>query len=261
MMTLLGATLIASLLGSLHCAGMCGAFVAFAVGSGAPSESTGRIWPRHVAYHGGRLATYSLLGAAAGLVGATLNRGGSLVGVQRLAAVIAGSLLVVFGIAATSRLLGARLPRGLAPGFLGRVLRRGRDIALGWSPTGRAAAIGMLSTFLPCGWLWAFALAAAGTGHAAWGAATMAAFWVGTVPVLVVVGVGIQSLTSRTRVRFQAAASLMIVALGIATIAGRWDLPIAAGGGTAAPSSVEEAVEHVQGLDEEDLPCCRQNDP
>ncbi|RMF85708.1 MAG: sulfite exporter TauE/SafE family protein, partial [Planctomycetota bacterium] len=95
MTALIAAVFVASLLGSLHCAGMCGPFVAFAVG--ADAGRTGGAW-RHVAYHGGRLVTYSLLGVAAGALGAALDLGGAWVGVQRTAAIVAGAIMVLFGV-------------------------------------------------------------------------------------------------------------------------------------------------------------------
>ena len=53
LIALCGAVLGASLLGSLHCAGMCGGLVAFAAGAGAEGPRRAR-FARHVAYHGGR---------------------------------------------------------------------------------------------------------------------------------------------------------------------------------------------------------------
>ena len=56
MIALIGAVLVASLLGSLHCAGMCGAFVAFAV-IGSPGHQPSRV-ALNTAYNLGRLITY-----------------------------------------------------------------------------------------------------------------------------------------------------------------------------------------------------------
>ncbi|MBE7450024.1 MAG: sulfite exporter TauE/SafE family protein [Kofleriaceae bacterium] len=41
----------------------------------------------------------------------------------------------------------------------------------------RAALLGLLSAALPCGWLWAFVVVAAGTGSPVGGALVMTAFW------------------------------------------------------------------------------------
>lgn len=58
--------LIASLLGSPHCAGMCGGFAAW-------SGSGGLRWSGVAAYNLGRLITYITLGIIAGLLGKSLD--------------------------------------------------------------------------------------------------------------------------------------------------------------------------------------------
>ena len=74
----------ASILGSFHCAGMCGAFLAVATGdlggggAGRPVLQT--------AYHVGRLVSYLCLGAAAGAAGGVVNIAGGLAGIRPLAA-------------------------------------------------------------------------------------------------------------------------------------------------------------------------------
>ena len=76
--------LTASLLGSMHCAGMCGGFVCFyATGADGRAGGTGS----HVAYNVGRLVSYLVLGLLAGVLGQGLDRVGGLVGLSRGAAV------------------------------------------------------------------------------------------------------------------------------------------------------------------------------
>ena len=112
MLALITAVFAASLFGSLHCAGMCGAFVAFAVGSGSSERVPRRTL--HLAYHTGRLATYTLLGVVAGAIGSAIDVGGEYAGLSRLAAVIAGVTMVVFGVATFLKVRGVRLAK-LAP--------------------------------------------------------------------------------------------------------------------------------------------------
>jgi sulfite exporter TauE/SafE len=261
MITLLGAVLLASLLGSLHCAGMCGPFAAFAVfpgQNGGPDRGRLRL---HLAYHGGRLASYASLGALAGALGAALDLGGSLLGVQRSAAVLAGVLMVGFGLLAMLRISGWRLP-GTGPSqILGRWIRRGHGLALRWSPLRRALTIGALTALLPCGWLYAFVLAAAGTGSPLLGGLTLTAFWLGTVPVLASIGVGVQKLTGWSGHRVQLAAALLVVVLGVLSISNRWDLSLESRAALAdPPSDIGEAVERVQALRSEEPPCCQHHD-
>ena len=84
-MAILAAVLAASLFGSLHCAGMCGPLVLFAMGS-TEVNSHGRRLIIQIAYHGGRFVMYAVIGAVCGLLGAALDLGGALVGLHRVAA-------------------------------------------------------------------------------------------------------------------------------------------------------------------------------
>ena len=69
MITYLGAIVVASLLGSAHCVGMCGPMVLIATGiKEARSSKSERLF-RSLGYHFGRLGTYLILGLAAGLLG------------------------------------------------------------------------------------------------------------------------------------------------------------------------------------------------
>ena len=216
-MTALFGVLLASLAGSVHCAGMCGPFVCVYAGLG--TSQVGKVV--HAAYHGGRLVSYLVLGAVAGALGAGADRLGGLVGVSRAAALLAGGLMVLWG---TSTILTARgvvLPwrraqrRLRAP--LGAILLRLRA----HPPMLRAGATGLLTTLLPCGWLYAFVAVAAGSGSSIAGATTMAVFWLGTVPALTALGAITQRLAGRYGHRLPVAMASVVVLLGVLTIAGR----------------------------------------
>jgi sulfite exporter TauE/SafE len=213
--TLLVAVLAASLVGSPHCAGMCGPFVCFyAAGPRTTLRS-------HAAYNLGRLASYVLLGALAGALGARLNAAGELAGVSRTAAIASGTLMVAWGLSQIAGSWGLRIPNVGAPPALqrafGAVLQRLRE-----RPQAvRAAATGLLTTLLPCGWLYAFVATAAGSGSAATGMLVMATFWVGTLPALLAVGAGVQHLAGPLARRLPAISAAVLVALGLLSISGR----------------------------------------
>jgi sulfite exporter TauE/SafE len=237
MIPLLATVFLASLVGSLHCVGMCGPFVAFY--SGSDGSAGARRLLSHAAYSGGRLTTYVIFGLAAGAVGAALDVAGSLAGVQRIAAIIAGSTMILWGILALLQLRGVRIfRRASGTGRTSALLRRGFSVISGKPPVIRAAAVGLLSGLLPCGWLWAFVVTAAGTGSAARGAAVMAAFWAGTVPALLAVGLGAQLLSAPLRRRVPAVTAVLLVALGLIAIFGR-------------PASVTAAIQRHQHMERE----------
>jgi len=220
MTALLLTVVVASLVGSLHCVGMCGPFVAFY--SGADGSAGARRLLSHAAYSGGRLLTYAAFGLAAGAVGAALDVAGSLAGVQRIAGIVAGATMIMWGVLALLQLRGVRIfKHASGNGRIAHLFRRGFSLVSGKPPLVRALVVGLLSGFLPCGWLWAFVVTAAGTGSALTGAAVMTAFWAGTVPALLAVGFGTQLVSAPLRRHVPALTAVLLVALGLVAILGR----------------------------------------
>jgi len=251
---LLAAVLVASLVGSLHCVGMCGPFVALYAtrpGCGGAADASG--WD-HAGYHGARLATYALVGLLAGLLGGALDAAGSLAGIQQAAAIAAGVLMVGWGAVTLLRAGGARLgwlkPRAA---WLERLTTRALAAGARRSPRWRALAIGALTPLLPCGWLWLFAAAAAGTGGPLAGTAVMGTFWLGTVPALLGVGVGLRALAGRLRRAIPVVSGVVLVAVGAATLASRGPLALTP---PAPARSLEEAVQRAEAAPAEEPPCC-----
>lgn len=221
--SLVAPVLAASLVGSLHCAGMCGGFVAFYVGS---DQNAGRDRAlAHLAYNGGRLVTYAALGALAGWLGAALNLAGQAAGVGRIAGVIAGGVMISWGLALLLAAAGVNMPRlRVAQAAHARVVRA-LGALRGKPPIVRAALIGLSSTLLPCGWLYGFAVSAASTGNALDGATVMLAFWLGTVPVLLGLGLGVQTLARRLRRYVPTLSAAALIVVGLTAVLGRLDAP------------------------------------
>ena len=260
MLPLLVTIFISSLVGSLHCAGMCGAFVAFAVGAPHP-ERPGSRAALHAAYNLGRLATYMILGTVAGALGAALDLGGSMLGLQRAAAGLAGTLMVLFGVVAILRLGGFKIRGVQVPAFLAHWNVAAHRTAMDWPPVARAGVVGLLTTLLPCGWLYAFVITAAGTAHPLWGAAAMATFWVGTLPMMVSLGVGIQKLSGALGRRLPLFTALAIVLVGLYTITMRMGAQAAVAASALGPHQTPAGlINHVENLDPKNMPCCRDHD-
>ena len=240
MIALLLTVFVASLVGSLHCIGMCGPFVAFY--SGADGSGGARRLLSHAAYSGGRLLTYAAFGLAAGAVGAALDVAGSLAGFQRVAAIIAGVTMILWGVFALLQIRGVRIfKHGSGKGRIAGVLRRGFSLVSDKPPVVRAGVVGLLSGFLPCGWLWAFVVSAAGTGSSLKGAAVMTAFWAGTVPALLAVGLGAQLVSAPLRRHVPAVTALLLVGLGLYAILGR-------------PASVDAAIHMHRNMQQSEVP-------
>jgi len=192
--------LVSSLLGSVHCLAMCGPLAGLHGGA-----RTLRLAAMH---NLGRLATYVTLGALAGLVGRAIDLAGSLGTIQRAATIVAAIAMIAMAI---------RMPRGGGAAFRAGLVRIHTR-----RPAARAWLLGALTGLLPCGWLWAFAITAAGTGSVVGGAIVMAAFWLGTVPamtgVLALLGPAIEAV----RRRLPVVTPAVLVVLGLATLAVRW---------------------------------------
>jgi sulfite exporter TauE/SafE len=218
----------ASLAGSVHCAAMCGGFVAAYAGN--EGQGAARRAASHVAYNGGRLVTYLALGAAAGAVGRALDLAGSALGLAHVAGIVTGVVLLVTGaMALAPRARVVRLGTGPARGLASRLTPlfqrfRAKPAVI------RALVLGLSSTLLPCGWLYAFAAFAAATGGALSGAWLMSAFWLGSLPVMLGLGVSVQGVTRRFGRYLPRLRPILILVVGVFTLLSRLQLPAFAAG-------------------------------
>lgn len=186
-----GALFLVGLIGGFgHCTGMCGPFVLAQITGDADRMMSSGIgeWRRLrgaalVPYHLGRVTTYSALGAVAGSIGGLAV---TLSGYRWIPATLLGLAALLFmaqGMAGLGRLIGNPLGDVLE-GLLERVAH-----PLLADPRGlRGYLLGVTLGFLPCGFLYGALSAAAGSGSAGRGLLAMAAFTLGTVPNLVLVG-------------------------------------------------------------------------
>jgi len=181
------AILMASLIGSPHCAGMCGGFVAYYSGNNTNSGGFLEKAP-HLFYSLGRLTTYLTLGAIVSFMGASLDLGLQSRGIQHAAAILIGSLMIIWGIkglfegASVGHSFFAALARPI-----GQLLKRiVSNSSLKIFP--RSYLIGAISTLLPCGWLYLYLGTAAASGSVPVGILIMFTFWLGTLPIMLGLG-------------------------------------------------------------------------
>ena len=225
-------------LGGMHCVAMCGGFVAATSARDADAAVSVPLLPaatvlaREFAYHGGRLATYMMLGAAFGTAGAWAMDAAALAPLQRMFYVAANVFLVFLGLGllnrsspfpalqnAGGRLFGAVLP-AIAP-----MLRRP-------GTTGRVM-LGLAWGLVPCALVYGVLPLALFAGGPLQGAAVMLAFGVGTLPNLLALGMLARrgrELLDATAVRCVAAA--ILIAFGLL---GLWRVYFADGALTQGP--------------------------
>lgn len=223
MWVLVTAIVTASLLGSMHCVGMCGPLAVWASGA-SEKAPRGRVIASTSLYHVGRLVTYMIAGLIAGGIGSLVEIGGQTLGFQLMAARIVGTAMILIGVWKLASLWVPQRRKEVSaprPSRIGGMLVKLRPMIFSLPPSGRALATGLLTTLLPCGWLYLFALVAAGTGDPMTGAIVMAAFWVGTVPALTALIAGTQTL-SRKFVQFiPTATAVLLIVTGGVTASGR----------------------------------------
>jgi sulfite exporter TauE/SafE len=209
----------ASLLGSVHCAGMCGGFVAI-VGEGTSGKAR---WISQLGYNGGRLLSYTVLGALAGALGRAIDLAGSAAGIGRIAALVSGSIMILWGMGALLETQGVRVFRGrwTLPKGVTDALASVRRLPAAW----RGLILGLSTTLLPCGWLYAFAVTAAGTASPSHGALLMAAFWCGNLPVLLGLGMALTAIAGRLRRHLPVLSAGLIFGVGLFTVSARANLP------------------------------------
>lgn len=194
-------------LGSFHCIGMCGPIaLALPVHNKPPLLKYMLI----ASYNLGRILTYSIFGAIAGIIGKSFI----LAGYQQALSITVGTLLLL--------LVFLHFDNGLSSvGFflkikssLGKALSSGKRSSL--------FMIGVLNGFLPCGLVYAGIAGAAALGNIWQGMFFMAAFGLGTMPMMYLVplfGNSI-SISSRNKIRkatpiFATIMALMLIVRGL----------------------------------------------
>lgn len=183
---------------SLHCIGMCGGImVSQTIGKG---NSSGPPWQAAVLYNSGRLLSYVLTGGIVGALGSVFAISLS---VKAGITIFAGCFMMLMGI----NLLGFKLPVVLPTGL--RTLISTRVKAQG------PFAIGLLNGLLPCGPLQTIQVFALGSGSAAAGAAAMLLFGLGTMPLMLPLGVATGWMSSNFAGRVLKASGIMVIMLGV----------------------------------------------
>ncbi|MBI1323049.1 hypothetical protein GC170_07660 [bacterium] len=209
---------IGGFLASAHCVGMCGGFV-IGIGLGANSWRGNLL--RQCIYSIGRVCTYSLLGAIAGFAGSWAElRWHHFFDVQAVLSLVAGSVLVVqglwhMGIISSGWL--AKLQKGPISTPMCQAARQFGSLlkAPGLPPVFVA---GVLTGFLPCALVYANLGLAASTSRLSTGAATMAAFGLGTFPMLLVTGMGAGLASPHFRGQVMKLAAVCVLFTGLITL-------------------------------------------
>ncbi|MFZ5655569.1 MAG: sulfite exporter TauE/SafE family protein [Pseudomonadota bacterium] len=173
----LGAALLTGLVGSGHCAVMCGG-----IATGFSAMAPGAGWRYVIEPNLGRVLGYAGAGAIAGGVGHAIVDVAALPWLPTALRVATGLVLLLVGL----RLVFPETRTGTASlqGGLWSLLRPVQRRLLPANTSGKRLALGALWGWMPCGMSTALLTAAWMQASARNGALTMAAFGIGTLPVM-----------------------------------------------------------------------------
>lgn len=197
---------LTGLLGSFHCAGMCGP-IALAVPT--KGKSTGERLISKVVYNSGRILTYAILGGVLGAFGLGLK----LAGMQQSISIAAGILIIVVAVFSTKT-----IEKWIGNPFS---LVKGKTLStLFQSPSYPSIfTIGLLNGLLPCGFVYVGLIGSVATQHAADGVLFMAIFGLGTFPMMLGVGMVGQFLTAHARTTVNKWVPVFAILIGCIFIA------------------------------------------
>jgi sulfite exporter TauE/SafE len=206
---------MASFLGSAHCIGMCGPYVALCTAQFVPrGASRAARFGLRVLFNLGRVASYCVIGMIAGAFGQIAMAMASRWHMGGTVALAAGFATLVFGLSMMGLIQD---PAGiLARAGMDHWLRAARMKLSESSPLTAPLFLGALQGWLPCALVYAAASRAAVAGSASAGALTMAVFGLGTLPAVFALTVIPQQVLRR--VKAQRLAGALLCAVGILLI-------------------------------------------
>ena len=201
--------LILGLLGSLHCAGMCGP-IALSITLIKKTVFTKIVGG--ILYNLGRIFTYSFMGLIFGFLGTGI----SMFGFQKILSVVAGIVMLLSGLFLAFRGNFGAIER---ISFIDRPFIRKMWIKLFSKPGfGSLFLIGVLNGFLPCGLVYMALAGALYTGSLLNGTLYMFAFGLGSAPMLLLILLVGNYISVNLRQRIYKIVPYYIVVLGLVMI-------------------------------------------
>lgn len=208
------------LLGSTHCIGMCGGIVsAISIARTDPRKSELTF---NLAYNFGRISSYTLAGLILSMIGLKLLS--ALPEPQLIGRIISGVFMILLGLYISRLWTGLVWLEKLGGLVWKRLEPMGRRFLPPKNPF-QAFLLGMVWGWLPCGLVYsALVLTLSGAGNQ-YASLSMAAFGLGTLPMLLVMGQSAARLKRWLQNRQIAlAAGMIVILLGLLQLGG-WLMP------------------------------------
>ncbi len=204
---------------SLHCVSMCGPLVLTYAVKGEEDGPWYRKLTPNLAYQGAKLLSYMLVGLLLGALGGLIN----LDAARPYVYFLAGGFMIVLGLGMTGKVpwaarLTPRPPLWLMNSLMKLRRKSVTDAQEGHSTLATPVTFGLMTGLLPCGPLMAAQVAAAASGSAVTGAAGMAAFALGTAPLMVAFGTAGSLIPRVWKQRMMSVLAIGVILFGVVFI-------------------------------------------
>lgn len=187
-----GMLFVTGILTSIHCVSMCGAINLMAI-----IDNKNKNYTRPVLYNLGRVISYTIIGGIVGGIGNVLSINDTVKGIIIL---IAGVIMLLMSFNMLG-ILDFRLP------IIQKLKIRNKS--------NNALIIGFLNGLMPCGPLQAMQVYALSTGSVLKGALSMFLFSLGTIPLMLFIGIFYNLIKGKGKIIINKIASVLILILSI----------------------------------------------
>ncbi len=197
----------AGILTGFHCVSMCGAFVMSYTSKNAINGYKG--YGQHFIYGFSKVFSYAIIGGIFGLIGGIFAFS---IGLRGAVAIFAGIFMIFYALS----MFGLKFFRKFQfnPKFLTKMTNEASKSAKGFYKG--PFITGLLNgLFIACGPLQAMYLYAAGTGSFFNGAASLAVFGLGTLPVMIGFGSFATAISHKTTQRILKISAVIVLILGL----------------------------------------------
>jgi sulfite exporter TauE/SafE len=203
-MAILFTAIFLGLMGSFHCAGMCGPI---ALSLPLQGNSLAQKMKAGLLYNWGRISIYGIMGLLFGLIG----QGFVLIGFQQWISIVMG-ITMISSVVISSLFHSVHIT--IASSFATNV--RSKLQALFTVRTaGGLVMLGAVNALLPCGLVYMAIAGSIGTGNAILGMLFMIIFGLGTIPMLLFISVAGNLISTKIRLAILKRIPILVVFIGL----------------------------------------------
>jgi len=241
-----GLLFVVGLLTGFHCVSMCGGFVVSYTTKNAQDGTKSH--KSHLMYGMGKTISYTVIGAAFGLLGSIIAFTPT---IRSIAGIIAGLFLTLFGLKMLNIIPALRKFQFKTPKFISKF------VGIKSKKHSNPLVIGLLNgLMIACGPLQAIYIMAAGTGSVLEGAKLLFIFALGTLPVMLGFGYFTSFVSNKMTHKILKASGAIVIVLGLLMINNGLTL---AGNGYDFNSILTSFKDQTSDIPSENLPILKDN--